>query len=129
MSNNYFKSQQEIWKYLVDGGAVTEPGHNIVKFVNGTLNIEFSFICPDMWQPYTEPRNDCSGCGWGYRDCKCKSKSEPKPKTKVWLWEKVLIGDASQVPFLKQSDGLYTEEYAAKFLFEYTKVSGSEREI
>lgn len=50
---NHFKTQQEIWKYLVDGGTVIHIDGSIVKFQNGRVN--YSFDGPSNWNTYIEP--------------------------------------------------------------------------
>lgn len=123
---SHFKTQQEIWKYVADGGAVVSTMGTIIKFVNGKLNLQSDFTIIEHWSPYTEPRTDCPDCKWLWRDCKCKS--EPKPKTKVWRWERgFTTSDGHQ--FLDQTSEVCCEEYAAKHHKGFTKVPGSEREI
>ena len=101
---NHFKTQQEIWKYVADGGAVIHKNAIIpVKFNYGKIALEF--CCPEDWSPYIEP----------------------VAKTKVWRWEKRTPD--FKWTHLTQTKDLHCEEYATKFLPSYTKVEGSEREI
>ena len=102
----HFKTQQEIWKYVADGGVVINDEGKKVKFVNGVLNGDWVFCTIFDWSPYIEP----------------------VPKTKVWRWEKVETSSTGR-PSIYQTSELYTEEDAAKFKSGYTKVAGSEREI
>ena len=62
---SHFKSQQEIWEYLIAGGKVIRKANppDIHCFVNGNLcfyrtgNPSYlSFDFPSAWLPYTEPK-------------------------------------------------------------------------
>lgn len=53
--SNHFKTQQEIWKYVADGGAVVSKMGTIIKFVNGKLNLQSDFTIIEHWSPYIEP--------------------------------------------------------------------------
>lgn len=107
---SHFKSQQELMKYVADGGAVTNKDCNIVKFDNGFLvnflKLPWSFDVLEDWSPYVIP----------------------KPKTKVWSWERITTS-SSGTPCIYESNYYYTEDDAANYLAGYTKVAGSEREI
>ena len=103
---NHFKTQQEVMKYVADGGVVINRHGKKVEFdKSGKLNFDYHFDNPDYWQPYIEP----------------------KPKTKVWRWEKVCSNNFGT--YLEQTLHLWSEKYANEFLSNYTKVPNSEREI
>lgn len=109
---NHFKTQQEIWKYLADGGSVVNAYKHfglIFRFVDGELNhpdFDVDFSNYEHWSPYIEPVK----------------------KTKVWRWEKVEQSPLGYA-YLCQISSLLPEKYAAKYYPGYTKVPGSEREI
>lgn len=121
---NHFKTQQEIWKYVADGGAVTTKEGEIVRFENEELNIAYNFNLPSQWKPYIEPKCICGEIN--ARNCSVH-QLEATPKTKVWRWEKVIKNQGE--PFVDQTKELYTEADATKFLPDFTKVAGSEREV
>ncbi len=58
MNSNYFKTQQEVMRYVLDGGTVVFRNGGPIKFVDGTLNhtVYYSFADPEYWQPYIEPK-------------------------------------------------------------------------
>ncbi len=106
----HFKTQQEVMKYVADGGAVINAVGGfglVIEFVNGFLNHDrYDFSDCGNWQPYIKPA----------------------PKTKVWRWEKVETMHCGD-KYLDQTHYLISEEKAANVYPGYTKVEGSEREI
>lgn len=52
-----FKTQQEIWAHLANGGKVIR-GDGVVSFFNadGKLNGIWGFDCPENWSIYEEPK-------------------------------------------------------------------------
>lgn len=103
---SHFKTKQEIWKYVADGGVAIDKHGNKMRFENGNLICGRDICDPRGWSPYIEP----------------------VAKTKVWRWEKVGTTSTKDA-FMEQTIGLYAELYAAEKLEGYTKVPHSEREI
>lgn len=53
-----FKTQQEIWAHLVNGGRVINKDNGEILFFKseGYLNKGCSFACPENWSIYEEPK-------------------------------------------------------------------------
>ncbi len=99
--SNHFKTQQEIWKYVADGGVVINVNSGkVLKFENGFMECVYIFAHPDMWKPYIEPK--------------------VITKTKVWCWEKIYRGTTFGFTYIGDTSGLYCEGCAAKNLHERT---------
>lgn len=103
---SHFKTQQEIWKYVADGGAVVHDNGRVAKFIDGEMITNYSFDYPESWKPHIEP----------------------VPKTKVWRWEKVSKDSRGRL-YIQQTMDLICELTAAADFKGYTKAPGSEREI
>lgn len=53
-----FKTQQEIWAHLANGGKVINKDNGEILFFKseGYLNKGCSFACPENWSIYEEPK-------------------------------------------------------------------------
>ena len=106
MGTNHFKTQQEIWKYVADGGSVINEQGRIVRFLRYRLNYIGDLIEFEQFKPYIEPVK----------------------KTKVWRFE-IILPDGNGGQYIQQDISYYNQDYADVYLKGYTKVPGSERSI